>query len=289
MAGDEPPMTFRDLLLGALTYPDATPDKAVRSGVALARRLGGDLMLAAVRVDIPSLRSRLAETLVHIERLVEEEEGRSVAAACHIEACARLAAEQAGVALEIRELTARLYEEGATLRAVAHTRDLCLLPLGPAVLDDRELAEAVLFGSGRPILVYPEDVEIAPGDGFGVAAIAWDGSARAARAVADALPLLARVGEVRILVVTDEKPQATAAIADDLVRHLAAHGVAAAVDALPAAGRPIGRAIRNYVVDRGVELLVMGGFGHARLREFVLGGATAGILESPPCPVLMSH
>lgn len=282
-------MTYRDLLLGALTYPDATPDKAVRSGVALARRLGGGVCVAPVRVDIPSLRSRLADALIHIERLVEEEEGRSVAAARHIEGCARVAADEAGVPVEIRPLTARMYEEGSALCAAAHTRDLCLLPLGPAVLDDRELAEAVLFGSGRPVMVYPEEVEITPGDGFDVIAIAWDGGPRAARAVADALPLLVRAGSVRILVVTDEKPAVGPAVADDLLRHLAAHGVNATVDARSADGRPISRTIRNYVVEAGVGLLVMGGFGHARLREFVLGGATAGVLEAPPCPVLMSH
>jgi nucleotide-binding universal stress UspA family protein len=282
-------MVYRDLLLGALTYPDPTPDKALRSGVALARRLGGDLCVAPVCVDIPSLRSRLADALIHMERLVEQEEARSIAAARHAEACARLAAEEAGVAIEARTLVARMYDEGAALCTAAHTRDLCLLPLGPAVLGDRDLAEAVLFGSGRPLLVYSEEAEIAPGDGFDAIAIAWDGSARAARAVGNAMPLLARAKAARILVVTDEKPQAVPSAADDLVRHLAAHGVTATLDARPAQGRPIGRALRDYVAERGIDLLVMGGFGHARLREFVLGGATAGVLEAPPCPVLMSH
>jgi nucleotide-binding universal stress UspA family protein len=282
-------MNFRDLMLGALSYPDATPDKAVRSGVALAKRLGGDLWLASVRVDIPALRSRLADALVRIDQMIQQEEGRSLESARHIEACARLAAEEAGVKLESQILTARLYEEGAVLCGPARTRDACLLPSGPAVLADRALAEAVLFGSGRPVLVYPEDAEVTPGEGFEAVAIAWDGGARAARAVADALPALARAKTVRILVVTDEKPQAHEGVAEDLVRHLATHGIEAAVDHWPAAGRRIGPAIADYVAAQGVDLLVMGGFGHARLKEFVLGGATAGVLEAPPCPVLMAH
>jgi nucleotide-binding universal stress UspA family protein len=282
-------MSFRDLMLGALTYPDPTPDKAVRSGVGLAKRLGGDLWLAPVRVDIPALRSRLAEALVRIEQLSREEEARSLACARHIEDTGRLAAEEAGVKLEAKILTATLYEEGAALCGPALTRDACLLPLGPAVLADRALAELILFGSGRPVLVYPEDAEISPGDGFEVAAVAWDGSPRAARAVADALPALARAKTVRILVVTDEKPQAHEGVAGELVRHLAAHGIEAVVDHLPAAGRRIGAVMAEYVASQGVELLVMGGYGNARLREFVLGGATASVLEAPPCPVLMSH
>lgn len=90
----------------------------------------------------------------------------------------------------------------------ARTYDLCLTPQGVAVEGDRSLAEAVLFGSGRPVLLYPDDQEIAPGSGIGKVAIAWDGSARAARAVADALPLLARASEVRVFVALGEKPQA---------------------------------------------------------------------------------
>jgi nucleotide-binding universal stress UspA family protein len=282
-------MRYRDLMLGALTYPDPTPDKAVRSGVALAKRLGGDLWLATVRIDIPALRSRLAEALVRIDQMIQREEGRSLESARQIETCARLAAEEAGVGLETQILRARLYEEGAMLCGPAQTRDVCLLSLGPAVRADRALAETVLFGSGRPVLVYPEDAEITPGDGFETAIIAWDGSARAARAVADGLPALARAKAVRIVVVTDEKPQAHEGIAKDLVRHLAAHGVEAGVDHWPAAGRRIGPAIADYVAGQGADLLVMGGFGHARLKEFVLGGATAGVLEAPPCPVLMAH
>lgn len=282
-------MDFRDLLLAALTYPDATPDQALRTGVALARRLGGTLTLCAVRVDLPALHNPLANALMDLDTLAEQEEARSASTAQLAMTCTSIAAAEAGVAVEARPITVRLYQEGEAISAAARTRDLCLLPIGPQVAADQVLAEAVLFGSGRPVLIYPEAADIVPDVGFGTVAIAWDGSARAARAVADALPVLRRAKIVRILVATDEKPRVVAGAAQSLVRHLKAHGIDAAVDERRADGQAIGKILADYVADVSVELLIMGGFGHARLREFILGGATASILASPPCPVLMSH
>ncbi len=282
-------MPFRDLLLPALTYPDPTPDRALRSGVALARRLGGELTLLPLQVDLPELRNPIANALIDLDHKARLEEARSAAAASLESVCGRIAAEEAGVPIRVEPFAAKLYEEIDEIARAARTRDLCLVPVGPATPEARGVAEAVLFASGRPMIIYPEDLEITPADGFGKVALAWDGSPRAARAVADALPTLARAQDVRIFVGTGEKPAAMAGLANDLVRHLSAHGVAARVDEVPAEARPIGLSLADYVVGQGVELLVMGGFGHARLREFVLGGATQAVLDSPPCAVLMSH
>lgn len=282
-------MAYRDLLLTALTYPDATPDRAVRSGVALAKRLGGDLTLLTVQVDIPDLHNPLANALLHLDRLTALEEGRSAATAQLEAMCARIAADDAGISVRTETIAARLYEEADVITRAARTRDLTLVPIGPAVLADRALAETVLFGSGRPVLIYPESQEIAPTDRFGTVAVAWDGGARAARAVADALPILRRAREVRVFVALGEKPQVVKGAADELIRHLDAHGVDAGVDERLAAGQGIGRSLADYIAYAEADLLVMGGFGHARVREFVLGGATDAVLEAPPCPVLMSH
>lgn len=281
-------MAYRDLLLTALTYPDATPDRAIRSGVALAKRLGGELTLLTVRVDIPAIKSALANALVHLDQLAEEEEGRSAATAQLEAMCARIAAEEAGAAIRTESLIATLYLEADALSRVARTRDLTLVAIGPAVLADHNLAESVLFGSGRPVLVYPEGQEITATDGFGTVAIAWDGSARAARAVADALPLLHRAKSVRIFIAIGDKPQAAKGVAQDLIRHLGTHGITAAVDER-LSQKSIGQRLTDYITETRPDLLVMGAFGHARLREFILGGATQAVLEAPPCPVLMSH
>lgn len=282
-------MAYRDLLLTALTYPDATPDRALRSGIALARRLGGDLTLLIAKADIPALHNPVANALLGLDRLGEIEEARSAATAQLEASCARICAEIAGVEIHAETVSARLYEEADVLCRAARTRDLTLAPIGPAVLADRSLAETILFGSGRPILIYPEAAEIQPGPRFERVAIAWDGSATAARAVADALPLLQTAGEVRVFTALGDKPQATGEIGRELQRHLRTHGVEARLDELSADAEPIGRRLAGYVAAAGCDLLVMGGFGHARLREFVLGGATDAMLAAPPCPVLLSH
>ncbi|MFN4178528.1 universal stress protein [Phenylobacterium sp.] len=282
-------MAYRDLLFAVLTYPDATPAAAIRAGAALARRLGGEVTALALAVDIPSLHNRLANALAGLDKLAEQEEARSAALAEQAARCFTAAAAETGLLATAIVERAPMHAEAERICAHARTRDLTLFPLGPAVLEDRALAEAALFGSGRPILVFPESGCVGDGEAFGKAAIAWDGSPRAARAVADALPALKRCEEVRILIVTGEKPTVAGGGALDLVRHLKTHGIDAQVDEVAAGGEPIGRVIETYVGERWIELLVMGGFGRPRAQEFVLGGATASVLEAPPCPVLLSH
>jgi nucleotide-binding universal stress UspA family protein len=282
-------MSFKDLLFATFTYPDGTPDKALRSGVALAARLGGKLTLIAAQVDLPELHNWLANTFIDLDGMARDQEARSAATAEWTARCVSVAAEEAGIEVVRLARTAKLYEEDQCLSEAARTRDLSLIAIGPAVDNDRSAAETLLFESGRPVIVFPEAVEVAAAAHFDTVVIAWDGSAKAARAVADAMPLLAEAAQVRILVVTDEKPTTKAGAAADLIRHLEAHGVTSVVDETPIGDRDIGRALTDYVADRDVGLLVMGGYGHARAREFVLGGATHRMLEAPPCPILMSH
>lgn len=282
-------MAYTDLLLTALTYPDATPDRAIRSGVALGSRLGGGVTFMSVRVDLPQLHNPLANALLDLDRLSELEKARSVATAELEAICARVAGDIFNKSVMTETVTAKLYEEAEVIAKAARTRDITLIAIGPAVLADRDLAETVLFGSGRPVLVYPETADITAGDSFARVAVAWDGSRAAARAVADALPLLRRTGEVRIFTALGDKPQAVKGAADDLVRHLHSHGIEAGVDERLDHDRGIGCRFADYVAEAQPDLLVMGAYGHARLREFVLGGATDAVLKAPPCPVLLSH
>lgn len=282
-------MACDDLLLIALTYPDATPERAIRSGVALAKRLGGRLTLLTVRVDLPQLHNPLANALLDLDRLSTLEEARSAASARLAGDVARIAADVLETPVETQTVCARLYEEAETIARAARTRDLALISVGPAVLADRDLAETTLFGSGRPIIVYPEAVEAEPGNRFDRVAIAWDASRAAARAVADALPILTAAREVRVFTALGDKPEAVKGAASDLVRNLRAHGILAKTDERLDHDRGIGARISDYVAEIGPDLLVMGGYGHARLREFILGGATQSVLENPPCPVLLSH
>lgn len=280
---------FPDLLLPSLTYPDATPERAIRSGVALARRLEGKLTVMTMTVDIPDVGNAVANALFQFDRLAAQEEGRSVRRAEGEGRTAVVAAEQAGVELTLGNLTTTLHFESEILVEACRTRDLCLMSIGPAVLADRSLAEAAIFGSGRPVLIFPEETEIVPGDHFTSVLIAWDGSANAARAVADAMPILKRADRVNILVAVGEKREAKAGLGEALAKHLLAHGVEASVHEACGVGQPIGELLREKVRAADADLLIMGAYAHSRLREFILGGATDAVLEAPPCSVLMSH
>ena len=119
--------------------------------------------------------------------------------------------------------------------------------------------------------------------------IAWDFSRPAARALADALPLLQQAKVVRAVTVTHEKNIDTGRSRAELANHLAVHGIDLVLEEEDAAGRSVGRTLAEYAEARKLDLLIMGAFGHSRIRDFILGGATKSILENPPLPVLLSH
>lgn len=150
------------------------------------------------------------------------------------------------------------------------------------------MIEAVLFESGRPVLVVPY-VQRAPA-GFGTVLVAWDGSVAASRAVHDALPLLAKARKVEVATVAAsagwEKPAEHLGLS--MTRHLTRHGIAATTVTLTSAG-DVANTLLSHMADAGTDLLVMGGYGHSRLREIVLGGTTRAILASMTAPVLMAH
>jgi nucleotide-binding universal stress UspA family protein len=153
----------------------------------------------------------------------------------------------------------------------------------------RYLPEEVILGCGRPVLVLPY---IGPAATFGERVfVAWDASREAARAVNDALPLLRRAKQVGVLTVNPrpwpfghgEEPGA------DIGLHLARHGVKVEVQRIEAPDIDPANAILSHLADHSADLLVMGAYGHSRLREFVLGGVTRTILGEMTVPALMSH
>ena len=115
--------------------------------------------------------------------------------------------------------------------------------------------------------------------------VAWDFSRPAARAVADALPILEKAKHVSVVTVTNEKVIDTKRSGAELAKHLARHGVAVVLDTVDAAGCGIGDVLESYVTSRNADILVMGAYGHSRIREFILGGATQSMLSRPPLPI----
>jgi nucleotide-binding universal stress UspA family protein len=190
-----------------------------------------------------------------------------------------------GVFVETQPVEVAYGLTGRGLGPLARQFDLTIIEQpNPDEPGDREtMVESALFESGRPVLIVPY-VPIAP---FRLenALVAWDASATAARALGDAMPFLARAKQVEVVTVGDE---AVAAPAQGVIRHLARHGIEATFRSLPSAG-DVASTLVSYAFDSQADLMVMGGYGHSRIREFILGGATRGVLGTLTLPVLMSH
>jgi nucleotide-binding universal stress UspA family protein len=149
------------------------------------------------------------------------------------------------------------------------------------------IGESTLFEAGRPVIMLPY-VQRAPVR-LDKVMVCWDGGGSAARAVGDAMPLLKRARKVEIVIIAHERGKPTEIEGVDLGRHLARHGLNVAVERIPGGDINVGEALLSRAADSGADLMVMGGYGHSRLREFVLGGVTRSILHSMTVPVLMSH
>lgn len=280
-------MAYNDILLHIDSYPEPTAPAAVDRAVNLAAKLGGKLSALAVQVKIPLTSNRVADYLIGLSDMVKEEEAKS------LEACrAGLAhftaqAKAAGVFQEAVLAKTDLYAFSDYVAKRARTRDLCIVPLGARFDGQQEVAQTTLFDSGRPVLVFKADAKTTEAK-LDKIVLAWDGGRAAARAMAEALPILTQAKEVRILTVVGEKPSATTGLAAEAARHLRTHGVAAAIDEVEAGGERIGVVLDGYLKKQAPDLLVMGAYGHSRLRELVLGGATQHILWDPPVPVFLS-
>jgi nucleotide-binding universal stress UspA family protein len=148
---------------------------------------------------------------------------------------------------------------------------------------ERAVLETVLLDTGRPLLIPAAGALPA---GFERIAIAWKATPQAARAVALAMPLLARARQ--IVVLTIEEPLAQPEETDRLLRNLAWHGFAARGERLPPGAGGAAATLLAAARDRA-DLLVMGGYGHSRLREWVFGGFTEAALADAPLPVLIAH
>jgi len=198
---------------------------------------------------------------------------------------------------KLRGVTAewRLIPEGPEADPAVHARyvDLTILgqldpDRGEAEIIDRR-PEQVALASGHPVLVVPyagrfENV------GRRVV-VGWSATREAARAVNDAMPLLMAADVVNVLTIdAHEAPRGHGALPGaDISLHLARHGVKATIEQTVSGDLSVGDTLLSRAADLGADLLVMGAYGHSRLRELLLGGATRTLLRSMTLPVLMSH
>jgi nucleotide-binding universal stress UspA family protein len=182
--------------------------------------------------------------------------------------------------------------EGIAAEQVAHRgRQADLLVLGQdqpegATPTAAFVIESALFGSGRPVLIVPHAGRFDPPSRH--ALIGWNGSREATRAVHDALPLLAAIGRATMLSV-DDQASASEAPDETIAAHLARHGIRTEADTAASGDVDAAALLLNRAAELSADLLVIGGYGHSRLREWVLGGVTRSILHEMTLPVLISH
>ena len=198
------------------------------------------------------------------------------------------AAKKNGVSAETRMLDATLAGAATMFGQIARRFDISVV--GQAQREhgaaEELMIEGALFESGRPVIVVPYIQK--SGLKLDRVIVCWDGGRTAARAIADAMPLLARAKAVDLVIVAEERKN------DEITgvrmsEHLARHGVAVSVKRIAKGDLAVQDAILSYAADSGADFMVMGGYGHSRLREFILGGVTRSILNSMTVPVLMSH
>lgn len=187
--------------------------------------------------------------------------------------------------------SAKLPEDQIASMLAEHARfsDLTLLPVKPHDSRTEHIIEALLFESGRPLLLCPEQHADALRPEFENVMIAWDHSARAARAVGDAMPILQAAASVRVITVADNKTDAIEQSGTALVSHLREHGVYASFDTAKGSGSSIGKVLGSWANSNAIDAIVMGAYHHSRLNEIVWGGVTKTVIGQPPCWVMISH
>jgi nucleotide-binding universal stress UspA family protein len=280
-------MSYKDLLVHLDDGPGCT------ARVAAAIMLAGqhDAHLTGVYPVLEMAPKSFIETQIpDTTRAILEAESRDRAEAAL--AAFRDAAGRAGIAHEARTLRVPDAAPAQGLALHAHFADLIVL--GPGVPGEAgrlpwRMPEEVVLEAGRPALVVPESGAF---ETLGErVVVAWDASRAAARAVGDAMPILERARSVLVVSVDPR----TTPLAEgereglDIAAYLGRHGIEVEVQAIETDRMSAGEVLLSFATDGGRDLLVMGAYGHPRLRELVLGGVTRTVLDRMTLPALMAH
>lgn len=278
-------MAYRDILVQADTTPGST--RRLQTAAAVAAQVGADL--TGVFMTTQFLRQYMAPQGVaalppnEIDRLVREHEGAVTAAAQAARATFETAAREAGVTSEWTTVSG---DDPGAILASARRSDLVVFPprTQSSLGGYRVSAGDVALGSGGPVMVTPEEGLAGP-VGRRVL-VAWNGSREAARALRDALPLVCGAEELHVLVVD---PKGEGAPDAGLQRHLERHGCTPNIILDRSEDVRAADVIRDQARGLNVDLIVMGLYGHARVRELMLGGVSRDFLAHPPATLLVSH
>lgn len=293
-------MAIRDVFFPLLNYPEPTDAAAIDAVVDLAENLSKPCDKAKAHRQIRTRISALVlETEIepglyfegaHAGEFLAAEAGKSATNARDLANTFREIAMDRPVLTKCRTEKRNAYESLRLLVEEARVHHMTVLPIRRDDSYHQEIAERLIFDSGRPVLLFPERPVRPLAASFARIAVAWDGSRPAARAVGDAMSFLRRASHVRIFSATDDKPMASAARGREIAQQLASEGADAIYEEVKKTDQhTIGSFIENYIAEHNTDLLVMGAYGHSRLREFILGGATRSVLMNPPGWIMLSH
>ncbi|RAH99987.1 hypothetical protein DLJ53_19845 [Acuticoccus sediminis] len=194
-----------------------------------------------------------------------------------------------GVSFEVRGTVVPAGEAGRQFARQARYADISIFARSELDRDWHDLVDATLFESGRPLILCPEGASLSR---IGTrVAIAWQPGAEASRAVHDAIDVIPKAEDVRIVTVDPrvgagghgEEP------GTDLATALARHGLPVTVDSIPRDNRTVAQAIVHHAEGIDADLIVSGAYGHSRLTEIILGGVTRDLMEITDRPLLMAH
>ena len=261
-------------------------DPACEYAMSVAKAFNAHLTGIAIAYD-PTVPAIAGGCEVMLPGWVEEERGKAAERAKFAAAKFEAATEREGLSAEARLLDATVGKAAHLFAQIARSFDLSLVQQNDPERPEYEdlIITAALFDSGRPVLIVPYIQ--AEGLGLNRVMLCWDGSRNAARAIADAQPFLARAKAIELMTVSrDIKNEG---LHDDIARHLARHDLKVEVENVIATDLDVPDAILSHAADTSTDFIVMGGYGHSRMREFILGGATRGMLATMTVPTLMSH
>lgn len=276
-------------MLSNIFIPLATRPVPVTPQIAsdllrLAATFATHATLVPIEEDAPTALQGLQGALMGMAGVGAEIERASRDASAKLAALGDSA--PAGLQVVIRPLRVPFGAANASVAKIARCHDLTMIAFTNAEAG-AAMAEAALFGTGRPTMLVPATVPAGERP-FAKIAVAWDGSGTASRALHDAMPLVIAADEVIIINAPVDKA-INADDASDLSDYLTRQGVTPRFVVADIDLFDIGLALQHRARAEGAGLLIMGAYGHSRMQQFILGGATRGVLSNLQLPVLMSH
>ncbi|PDT88138.1 universal stress protein UspA [Bradyrhizobium sp. Y36] len=279
-------MPIKDVFLPLVGQPRGPALAAIEKCVTVAAELGARITALALEEEVYE---RPKVLLPYDRESAEDSKSREPSDMQQLLNAFTSATSRAKIRAQSRTGKVPADQIAAVVAEHARFCDLTLLPVKPHDSRTESIVEAFLFGSGRPLLLCPEHLADALSPKFENVVIAWDHSARAARAIGDALPILQAAATIRVVTVADDKTDAIVQSGTALVDHLREHGVHASFETAKGRGSSIGKVLGNFVNSHDVDAIVMGAYHHSRLNEIVWGGVTKTVIGQPPCWVMISH